>query len=303
MIIESQFLLSFLSLAKRMGHKLYGIVRQHDFISNIKNEIYNIDNNSTKFKLKINNFIQNNDTNNLVRHLFWRPNVIFSIVDNSYPCTAPLFFTIARQFGDTEYRREHQNLNFLHFVLNCLFHFSYILLNETNDKNNKFLKQYFNFEKCYDNIVSGGCFWGIDASLISPIELIMKQSYFNGLNQIDKKYSAHILYDAISNNKDSYLSLISKYMNKNSDGIKYGINYREQYRGHLLQLFCDSNKNKDIKYLDMYLQFSLQCQEMIDDKQLKQAIQFFSTDSKYDQFKKMIQDYMKEAQKIGMKFE
>ena len=42
MIVEAQFLLKFLMKAKKMGHKLYSLIRQDEFISNIKNEVYNM---------------------------------------------------------------------------------------------------------------------------------------------------------------------------------------------------------------------------------------------------------------------
>ena len=78
---------------------------------------------------------------------------------------------------------------FVYFLLNCLFHFSYVLLNEPNDKNNKFLKKYFNFNNG-NGILSDTVsreFWGIKPhnSKGSLIELIMKQDYFDGLNQLD----------------------------------------------------------------------------------------------------------------------
>ena len=136
MIIEIQFLLSFLLKAKKMGHKYYGIIRQDEFFTNIKNEIYNIDRNYEKYKLKIFNMVSNKDGNRLVKQLIWRPNVVLSMI-KSIGAFIPFLNQI--QYMVNQYPK------FSLFVLNCIFHLSFILLNESNDKNNKYLSKYFQF--------------------------------------------------------------------------------------------------------------------------------------------------------------
>ena len=92
------------------------------------------------------------------------------------------------------------NPKFCLFILNCLFHFSLIILGESNDNNNIFLSKYFNFNNLDgvysgDNI-SGSYFFGIDTSTITStnsinyiiMDMIFKQSYFNGLSLTNKRY-------------------------------------------------------------------------------------------------------------------
>ena len=118
MIVEAQFLLKFLLKAKKMGHKLYGVVRQSDYIYNICNEIYSNDNDYNKYSFKINKMISNDDSAHLYKQLFWKPNIVLSIINTGKDKYAPLLHAIGKQdkmFG---------------YVLSCLFHLSYVLLNE-----------------------------------------------------------------------------------------------------------------------------------------------------------------------------
>ena len=64
-----------------MGHKLYSIVGQSDNISNISNQLYIFDNNYEKYTLKINKLIENKDTTSLIKQLFWKPNIVLSIIN------------------------------------------------------------------------------------------------------------------------------------------------------------------------------------------------------------------------------
>ena len=88
--------------------------------------------------------------------------------------------------------------NWFYFFFSCLFHFDLVLLqNDSFNKdkqntNKKFLKKYFNFNKCNNKIVYGARFYGIETSnicsfdciLYNIIDTIMKQPYFNGLSQM-----------------------------------------------------------------------------------------------------------------------
>ena len=73
MIIEAQFSLIFLLTcllnAKTMGHKYYDVTRMAEFVDNITNQAYTSDNNYDKYRLKINQFIDN-DTKNLNQMFF-----------------------------------------------------------------------------------------------------------------------------------------------------------------------------------------------------------------------------------------
>ena len=175
MIVEAQFLLSFLLKAKKMGHKYYSIVRKSEFINNIKNEVYLIDNDYNKYKLKINSLISNHDSNGLIKQLFWKPNIVLSIINEDTYKYRPLLYSIGDKFSGI-------NDKLILFFLNCLFHLSFVLLNESNDKNNKFLKLYFNWASIEDVMKSDEWtfqLYGIDVSKVStPVfKLLLQKDY------------------------------------------------------------------------------------------------------------------------------
>ena len=184
MIIEAQFLLSFLLQAKKMGHKYYSIVRQSSLINSIKNTFYVIDNNYEKYKSKILTFAHNHDNQALMKQLFFKPHVVLSIIipqDNKhYP--RPLFVEMMYQFGEI-------NVKFVLFFLNCLFYHSFLMLEEKNDETNIFLKKYFNWGKPWGYGDDGCEFYGISSSSVLKssseeliVNLILKKEYLRVLN-------------------------------------------------------------------------------------------------------------------------
>ena len=265
MIVEAQFLLSFLLKAKKLGHKIYSIARQSDYIYNITNQVYKIDNNYKNYKFKINKLIENNDIINITKQLFWRPNILLSIINTDGNYCFPLLYTIGQKFSSKSSKQYNNNNNkgndkFVLLFLNCLFHYSLILLNEPNDKKNEFLKEYFNFNFCGYPLIYNNHFFGIDTSSIGNgnnnnnnntnnnikyniIETIMKQDYFNGLSQIETN-KGNILYYCINENCYEYLSLISDYFEKNLDVIKDGINHYGSFQHPLLLLLQNKKINK-----------------------------------------------------------
>ena len=159
-------------------------MRQSEYIESIRNEVYNIDKKYGSYKQKIHMLVENKDTQNLTKHLFWNPNIVLSYITGIYD-QAPFLKEINQVFTSSN------NGKFCLFYLNCLFHYSLILLNEENNHNNKFLKKMFNYKKCEWIVAPRNEFWGVDAHnhkiksvAFQIIELIMKQSYFNGLSQL-----------------------------------------------------------------------------------------------------------------------
>ena len=174
-----------------LGHKLYAIVRQSDFVHNISNEIYKIDGNYEKYKFKINRLIDRKDTPNFMKHLFWRPNIVFSIINENTSYRAglfrPLLYTLFYKFNANDVYDK-----FLLFCLHCLLHLSFVLLNEKENEtaeNTPFLGKYLNFNNCNNKIIYEQGFWGIACRLIKSdksikfklVETIMKLSCFNGI--------------------------------------------------------------------------------------------------------------------------
>ena len=192
MIIEAQFLLLFLLKAKKMGHKYYSIVRQEELINNIKNQVYVIDNDNKKYKRKIETFVHNHDSGALMKQLFWKPHVVFSIIvdgGSGFNHFYPLFSEICRQFGVI-------NGKFVLFFLNCLFFHSFVMLDQDDNENNKFLKKYFNWGNGHYTVGGVHTLYHIPLSSIvsssvqsSIVNLILGKKYlkvltFNGSHRV-----------------------------------------------------------------------------------------------------------------------
>ena len=293
MIVEAQFLLKFLLKAKKIGHKLYSFVRQSDFINNVRNQLYNIDANYNKYKIKIRKFAENNDSANLTKELFWRPNVLLSILYHSNYYYFPIFWFVCQQM-------QKENDKFCMLFLNFMFHYNHSILNDTNDE---FLKKYFNFNKCDGCMIQGAEFWAIDGSLIksqnsikySIIELILKQPFFNGLSQGDID-SVSVLTSCIDSSSVEYLSLLFKYFDKNKSAFVKGIKWGQECWGkdlliHLLD--SDHIKNK-VKLLELYLKICKKCDVSIPTKVIDEAIGLCSNVKNGDVGVDMIKQFQQE---------
>ena len=114
-------------MAKKIGHKYYGIKRKDIEINSVSNIMYNTNNNYNKYKIKILTIINDKDINQLSFHLFCRPNCILSMIN----------------FEDDEcgggpylyYVNESNSYKMSSLFLDCLFHFGEILLNEKKPLN------------------------------------------------------------------------------------------------------------------------------------------------------------------------
>ena len=260
----------------------YSIIREKEFIENVENQVYTIDNNYEKYKLRINQLISNNDTNNLTKQLFWRPNVVLSIVntDDPKPNYNPLLFSVGYRL--TIKSKKKGNFKFAMFFLNCLFHLSYILLCESKSKEkNVFLKKYFNWNKLSSSMLTHahGFYGFADGSYFVKdglVELIMKQEYFDGLSQVttnlDKdSYQFELkntIFSCARNASYNYLSLLSKYYEKNKDWIKKCLENKKYGEHPLVCVMIRAPHIRDrkskIETVRYYLKLSQQCNEIID---------------------------------------
>ena len=179
MIIEAQFLLSFLLEAKKMIHKYYEILRQSKWINKVKNQVYSIDNNYEKYKKKIVVFIQDHDSDALIKQVFWKPHVVLSMVVQGRYGIYPLFAEISREFG-------MHNGRLILFFLSCLLFYSFDMLQQPNDEKNKFLTRYFGETMCHT--LDSDTFYHIPISSIvksssqsTIVNLILRTEYLRGL--------------------------------------------------------------------------------------------------------------------------
>ena len=201
MIIEARFVLDLVLDSKNSWDELHSMLKQSESINRIANQVYNIDDNYSKYKSKISKFITIGDAINLTKELFWKPNIVLSILHLDRGVSSPgrfkpLFVPVASQFGASD-------VEFLLLFFNCLLHLGLVLLNEQpNTDKNAFLKKYFNFNNLHGKIVSKKWFFGIDANLLdSPksiqyeiVENMMKQSYFQGLSQMRELWVCFITF-------------------------------------------------------------------------------------------------------------
>ena len=148
MLVEIQFLISFLLKAKKMGHKYYGIVRRSQFVNSVCNIVYNIDSDYEKYKAKIVSIVNDNDMNRFTKQVFLKPNVILSLINEGNPL-----------LHDIGYSQNHKMFK---FFVDSLLHYNSVILDKKNDDdtltNNEFLKKYLNFNHCNYPIVSDGIF-------------------------------------------------------------------------------------------------------------------------------------------------
>ena len=122
MIVEVRFLLEFLINAKKMGHKYYAIKQKAIYIDSIESVIYKNNINCEAYSSKIMTIINDSDINRLSKELFYLPNIVFSMKTRY---GRPILW-------DVEKRKDSKMYN---LFLNCLFHFSKILLNEKEPNN------------------------------------------------------------------------------------------------------------------------------------------------------------------------
>lgn len=127
---EVQFLVGWLLAAKKIGHKMYGIVRRQELIDNINTLIEN-DSDYRTYKSKIKQLINNNNINLLSKELIIKPNVMLSMCEKK---KIPYLGLIDN--NDDKLRE-------LYF--GALMHFSYDIIGNKSDIQKQFLEKYLNF--------------------------------------------------------------------------------------------------------------------------------------------------------------
>ena len=131
-----------------MGHKFYNIERRNDLIQSVNNIITKTYNNYTNYKNKIIGMINDQNINQLSKQLILKPNVVLSYITSiqryEIDYTVPLLYLIGL----------FQNNKMIELFLDCLFHYSDVILKQKYEKNNDdkhstfWLKKYLNFVQC-----------------------------------------------------------------------------------------------------------------------------------------------------------
>ena len=232
---ELQFLTKFLLVAKKKGHKLYGIVRRQEFIQSINNMVLSDDKNYEQYKTKIDNLIKTENVNYLIKEMIWKPNIICSFIhdDGSF-----LSVFLAR-IGETNPNKfENQKFSKLYFAL--LLHFGENILgyDPSTDTSNgskesegrKFFQKYFNFDDPSTTIAIDYRtkhfmgFYGKNKDKYSVIEYFLNHKCFDGLSQQSIVYR-ELLYFCARFNDYQYMKLLIKYKNKCKKIFEVGINW------------------------------------------------------------------------------
>ena len=287
-----------------VGHKLYSVIRQGDYINTICDELYGSDGNYYKYKQKINKMIETNDWSNFTRQLFIRPNCVLSMIRFEIDKVCPLLKIIGRPTNDKIFA----------LVLSCLFHFSLVVMNESNDKNNQFLRKYFNYNKLNGGICGGRNFWelwGIGANQIKSfdsmkykhLELIMSLPYFDGIDQrgkdlIEKEFNLFFLFSTC---RYETLSLICKYFEKNELLIRTSISRINLDHFFFLVAVCRMPEQmlpRNRECLKLFFDMHDKCGLVVERKRLNQGIAYLDKTESIQQrdkdasLKKIIQKYM-----------
>ena len=290
-----------LLLCTLSGHKLYSVIRQADYLNTICDELYGIDGNYNKYKQKINKMLETNDSSNFRRQLFLRPNSVLSMITFEINRFVPLLKIIGKAGNDKLFA----------LFLSGLFHFSLIILDEANDKENQFLRKYFNYNTLNGGIGGGQNLWGIGAEELKSfdsmkykhMQLIMSLPYFDGIDQRGKDSIEDDLFFLFSDSRYQMLSLLFKYFDKNELLIRTG----------LPQLKMDSYLFPDVydsvaeqmmqtnrQCLKLFFDMHDKCDLVVEKKKLDKGIEYldsYESESiqKHDKnasLKKMVQEYI-----------
>ena len=220
---EVQFLQKWLLKAKKIGHKLYSVVRRQEFIDCICDMMQD-DTNYNHYRLKIQSLIKSENINYLIKEMVWRPNV----VSISQPLRE---IRNHEESGGYGFNNEN-NCNDNRFKLNKLYlgsllHFSYNILNM--EKNGAiFFENYFNrIEIAYDTKDFMG-FRGLHKDKYTTLEYFLNNKYYNGITEykkISSWKSCQLLYRCCYFNDFEYAKLLVKYKDKCKLIIDKGVNY------------------------------------------------------------------------------
>ena len=227
--------------AKKLGHKYYGIKRKNLFINLIKNNIYNIDLNYDRYRIKLEALAKNGDINQLSNQLFLKPNTVLSMMVLKGESTSkyvPLLWLIAIMGMSSK-----KDCKMFELFVDCLLHFVNELLlqqphpddedtqQDTDSKDDAdwesppgaklFLTRYFSFEADGgEQMYTNDKFWGI------PVEDNVSKKVYSLMDRImgSKFNICGIRRDVISTmlgrSPVEYLSLIIKYHEKHKHCIK-----------------------------------------------------------------------------------
>ena len=253
--------------------------------------------------------------NQFAKQLFLKANVIVSMFAEYDSSDVPLLFYIAQT----------HNTKMISLFLDCLFRMGKTIDKRTtitttttnsNDKTeendtagsgapraaaNKFLNKYFNFAQCNEPMISFSIFWGfncgaqhINDNLLKIVELIMRLSYFKGMNEkrddIDFGVQGFVS-QCIDNNAFGYLSLVSKYIDKNDRIVGISLNSTQGFgeKIHpLVRLLESEHVNEE--WVKLYFDLCKKCKVCFDQTVLNQAIQVCNGDEKLTKYTSMVQD-------------
>ena len=262
MIAEVQLLLSWVSVAKHMGHKYYSIVRKEDFINDCNN-LLNNDLNYQSYSLKIESMVKDNQLNNLAVELSLSPNVVLSLITSYYhgACGATCFVPLLYLIGEQDCER--YNLSMFELFLSSIYHFSENILGmkQKNSVGKQFLIQYLNFNYG-KRIIYDDKFWGLDVRYIDVfsndykgsngsngrmkkefgeksfgiIESLMSSEYYHGMSE--KNIGDWAVFCEIIGEPNclSYCNLVIKYIDKTKKLIKYELDGKTRRAPTLLRL-------------------------------------------------------------------
>ena len=194
-------------------HKLYGVVRREEFITNV-NSIIQDSNNYSNYKNKMKTLIRDNQFGHFLKEIVWKPNIVLSMLsqsgDNSLP--KPMLAAI-------EY-----NTKLYHFYFGALIHFANVTLKNDTKKSNQFLTNYFNYNNLI-GLIDYQQFFGCALRNKRDLKIcsfIMSNKCFNGIP--DKVSYNRFIYNLFQYNKIDYMKLVLKYSKKNEQCIINCIN-------------------------------------------------------------------------------
>lgn len=300
---ELQFLLKFLLKAKKIGHKLYGIIRRREFIDSTY-EMIKCDSNYNEYKSKIYTMIANSDSGQLIRHLVLSPNTILSMIkDKVLAHIVPMLFYC-------NYHATLQECKLFDLFWSCMYHFQNNLLfdeidsnlnSSSNGKSKPFFEKYLEYNECKETHTKN-LFYGVrlysyqgtppvneDSIGYRICDKIMKSDYFKGIKL--NKDTIGLLWTAVMDSNDNksgwyqFINLLLKYENKNEEWINCDKVYNYQ-ADHVMDytplMQLSKNKEFDEKWFDLLFDFSYNLDLTMKNKNGQTVLDMFQAREKED---------------------
>ena len=295
MIGEIQLLLSWLLIAKKKGHKLYGIKRKDNFIFDSCNKIYDIDGDYEKYKSKMCVLIGKNDYKSCGIELLLQPNLVLSLVTKDWVAEGPIMQECGKLYN------RNTNTKLFDIFLSTLYYYNKTYFSESN---RNILKQVLNFNQCR-KIFKSTDFWRMTVYDMKHsksrkskwFKCIFTSDEFDGIGEMEDLYTKLSFGFWCDLNGFDWLKLVVESVGKKAKHdivIGNGINHKNSSRkgGYpLISLLMKSHC--DVEWLNLFFLACKVSNKQVDQERMERAIEMCGEkELNKPQWKSIIEQYM-----------